>query len=110
MNFNELPEFSKDCKHLGKKYRSLPDDLEMFKKVLVEVPLGTDKHFAVLFQNEKVKIAKARFFCRYLKNNTMRIIYSYCEEKKEIIFIEIYYKGDQQRENQQRIRDFLKSV
>jgi len=110
MNFNELHEFSKDCKHLGKKYLSLLDDLEVFKKILAEVPLGTDKHFAVLFQNEKVKIAKARFFCRYLRNNAMRIIYSYSEEKKEIVFIEMYYKGEQARENQERIRAYIKSL
>jgi hypothetical protein len=109
MNFNELPEFKKDFKHLGKKYCSLPKDLDMFKKVLESVPLGTDKHFAILFQNELLKIAKARFFCEYLKGKAMRIIYAYCETKQEIVFIELYQKGEQQREDQQRIKDFLKT-
>ena len=61
MNFNELPEFKKDCKRLGEKYYSLPKDLERLKKVLETVPLGTDKHFAILYQNDIVKIAKACF-------------------------------------------------
>ncbi len=108
MNFNELPEFTKNCKRLGKKYLSLPEDLEVFKKVLEEVPLGTDKHFAVLFQNSELKIAKARFFCRFLKKNTLRIIYAYHPNKKEIVFIELYFKGEQAREDQQRISDYIK--
>lgn len=103
-----MPEFGKDCKRLGKKYLSLPDDLELFKKVLEEVPLGTDKHFALLFQNTELKIAKARFFCRFLKKNTLRIIYAYHFSKRQIVFIELYFKGDQNREDKRRIGDYIK--
>jgi len=110
MNFNETHEFKKDCKQLGKKYFSLPKDIETLKKILATVPLGTDKHFAILYQNEKVKIAKARFFCKSLKGSTLRIIYAYWEKKQEIVFIELYFKGAQQRENQQRIKDYLKQL
>jgi len=36
-NFNELPAFSKEFKRLAKKHRSLPDDLEEFKRVVEAV-------------------------------------------------------------------------
>ncbi|HAC15779.1 MAG TPA: hypothetical protein DCE78_07525, partial [Bacteroidetes bacterium] len=38
MIFDELTEFNKDLKKLIKKYRSLPDDLGVVKKVLEVTP------------------------------------------------------------------------
>ena len=35
MEFDELPEFQRDLKQLLKRYRTLRDDLEVLKKVLV---------------------------------------------------------------------------
>lgn len=110
MHFNALPEFEKDCKRLGKKYLSLADDLALFKKVLFEAPLGNDKHFAILVDTLDLKIAKARFSCRYLKKDSLRMIYAYNSSTATIIFIELYFKGDQEREDRERIRNFLNSL
>jgi hypothetical protein len=107
MNYNELPEFKKDYKALGKRFRSLSDDLDRFKKVLEVEPLGTDKHFAVLYRTDSVFIAKARFFCLTLKKSSLRIVYSYISQKQEICFIELYFKGDQANEDRQRIKEYL---
>jgi len=109
MNFNETDEFSKDFKRLSKKYRSLSDDLLEFKKVVSEIPLGSGKHFAILTAIETVKIIKARLFCRYLKGSSLRIIYAYCEAKKMIEFIEVYPKSEKEREDRQRINDYLRN-
>jgi len=109
MNYNELPEFRKKFKKLAKKYRSLPDDLLEFKKVLNQNPLGTSKHFNIITKNDKIIILKARFFSRYLKGSSLRIIYSYLETKTLIEFIEIYFKGKQENENRARIMSYLKS-
>ena len=109
-SFDELPEFSKEFKKYSKKYLTLAADLEEFKKVISTFPTGTGKHFNVLVDKETVKIVKARFFCRYLKGTSMRIIYSYCERKVTFIFIELYFKGDKPNENRQRIADFLKNI
>jgi mRNA-degrading endonuclease RelE of RelBE toxin-antitoxin system len=109
MNYNELPEFRKKFKKLARKYRSLPDDLLEFKKVLNQNPLGTSKHFNIITKNDKVVIVKARFFSRYLKGSSLRIIYSYLEKEKLIEFIEIYFKGDQENENRARINNYLKT-
>lgn len=40
MNFNELPEVAKEFKRMTKKYQSLPDDLEEYKRVITVEPLG----------------------------------------------------------------------
>ena len=108
-NFNELPVFSKEFKQFAKKYKSLPDDLKEFKRVLAAIPLGTGKHFNVVTKNEQRVIVKARFFCRYLKGSSLRIIYGYRENSAAIDFIEIYFKGDKENENRDRIAEYLKS-
>ena len=109
MNFSETNEFSKDFKRLSKKYKSLSDDLLEFKKVVTELPLGTGKHFVILHSQEKVKIVKARFFCKYLRGASLRIIYAYREGSVTIDFIEIYFKGDKENEDRERIKNYLKN-
>ncbi|MFH0798768.1 MAG: hypothetical protein V2A66_01160 [Pseudomonadota bacterium] len=108
MNFNETEGFGKDLNRLTKKYRSLPDDLEEFKKVVAAVPLGSSKHFAVLHNQGGVRIVKARLFCRYLKGSSgLRVIYAYHEGMQSIAFIELYFKGEQLREDAMRIQRYL---
>ena len=109
MNFKELPEFQKELKRLGKKYKSLPNDLQEFCKVVSTVPLGNGKHFNVIIQTEVLYVVKARFFCRYLKGSSLRIIYSYFAQEQLIEFIEIYFKGDKENEIQKRIKEYVKN-
>lgn len=108
MNFNETDEFAKAFKRLSKKYRSLPDDLLEFKKVISEFPLGSGKHFVILHSQEEIKILKARLFCRYLRGASLRIIYAYQESLAAIYFIELYFKGEQANENRALINEFLR--
>jgi len=107
MNYKATQKFEKDLKKLCKKYSSLDEDLEEFKKVLNSFPLGKDKHFAVLKDYKGTKVAKARLFCRTLKGSSLRIVYAYQEQSEVIEFIELYYKGSQTREDSQRIEDYL---
>lgn len=108
MNFSETAEFSKDLKRLVKKYRSLLEDLEEFKRVVAAVPLGSSKHFAVLHHRGDVRIIKARLFCRYLKGSSaLRIVYAYHEKVRLISFVELYFKGEGARENVIRIQRYL---
>ena len=110
MRFDSLAEFEKELKRLSKKYRSLPDDLEEFKKVISVIPLGTSKHFNVLHSVGNVKVVKARLFCRYLKGTSLRVIYSYDGAKIEFVFIELYFKGDKENEDRERIKKYLKGL
>jgi len=107
MNFDELPEFQKDCKILGKKYKSLNDDLKEFRNVVSAVPLGNSKHFIIITQIKVLYIVKARLFCRYLKGASLRVVYAYFEQEQKIEFIEVYFKGDKENENHDRIREYL---
>ena len=109
ITFDELPEFQKDCKRLGKKYKSLIDDLKEFRNVVSVVPLGNSKHFIIITQIEVLYIAKARLFCRYLKGSSLRVIYAYFEQEQRIEFIEVYFKGDKENENHDRIMEYLNS-
>lgn len=109
MNFNELPEFQKELKRLGKKYKSLPEDLQEFCNVVSIIPFGNSKHFKFIVQNEIFCIIKARLFCRYLKGDSLRIIYSYFEQNQRIEFIELYFKGEKENENRERIKEYLKN-
>ncbi len=107
-----LPEFNKDLKKL-KKFRTLKDDLDIFieKQLKLFHKLGIDNKGIVQISNlgiECPKIYKARkFACRSLKGkgsaSGIRVIYAYFEDDDCVEFIEIYYKGDKENEDRERI-------
>ena len=39
----------------------------------------------------------------------IRVIFVWEEEKQLVSFIEIYYKGDQENENRERLKEFIKN-
>lgn len=113
--FNEvkfLPEFEKDLKKL-KKFKTLKDDLEIFieKQLQLFHKLGIDNKGVVQISNlsiEYPRIYKARkFACRSLKGkgsaSGIRVIYAYFKDEDRVEFIEIYYKGDKENEDRERI-------
>lgn len=107
MNFNETDEYSKDFKRLSKKYRSLVDDFIEFKKIVSEMPCGVGRHFTIIHSQEEIKVIKARFFCRYLRGSSLRVIYAYKEVDNCIEFIQLYFKGEQENEDRDRIKKYL---
>ena len=114
MNFKNTAEFQKDFKRLSKKFRSLASDLIEFKKILNEAPLGIGKHFNVITKTDYLYVIKARFFCKSLKEKDLRVIYAYIEnhqiiEMVGIDFIELYFKGDKENEDRERIKEYLKN-
>ena len=62
-----------------------------------------------MIQTESLCIVKARLFCRYLKGTSLRIIYSYFEQEQKIEFIELYFKGDKDNEDRERIKEYLEN-
>lgn len=109
MNFKETPEFQKNLKRLRRKYPSLDEDLMEFKKVISLFPTGRGKHFAVLMARKGINIVKARLFCRYLKGSSLRIVYAFQETLDEVEFIEIYSKNEQETENRDLIKEYLRA-
>lgn len=106
-NFNELPEFSKEVKQFSKKYKSLFDDLEKFKQVVDIIPLGNTKHFNIITQTHGCTVVKARLFCKYLKGASFRIIYAFHSQSCKVDFIELYFKGEKENEDRERINNYL---
>jgi len=108
-SFNVTQEFKKDFKKLGKKHQTLDEDLEKLKKVLATTPTGIGKNFIVIHHSPAIKIVKARMACRALRDRSLRIIYAYFEQEQTIEFIELYFKGDKENEDRERIKEYLKN-
>lgn len=114
--FNEisrLSEFEKDIKRLSKHFRTLESDLQIFieKELRLYHKLKIDNKgiFQIPgLQIDYPRIFKAKkFACRALKGkgarSGIRVIYAYSEDKDKIELIEIYYKGDKDNEDRERI-------
>ena len=109
-SFDELDVFKKEFKRLFKKHNTLNDDFEKFKKVLAMYPTGVGKNFIIIHSSPKIKIVKAHMACRALRNNhLLRVMYAYFEQEQKIEFIELYFKGDKENENRERIKEYLKN-
>jgi len=114
--FNEIrkkPEFKKDVKKLAKRFPTLNEDLQAFieKQLKISHKLKIDNKgvFQILglgINYPKVYKAK-KFACKSLKGkgvfSGIRVIYAYYEEEDVIELIEIYYKGDKENEDRERI-------
>ena len=109
----ELPEFKKDFKKLSKRFPTLKEDLQVFidKQLNLFHKLNIDNKGVFQISGLKInypKIYKARkFACKSLKGkgafSGTRIIYAYYEKEDVMEFIEIYYKGDKENEDRERI-------
>lgn len=113
-----LPEFGKDKKKLLKRFRTLDEDLETFIDVQLKLfhKLGIDNgaivHISDLGITEPNIYKVMKFACKSLKGkgvqSGIRIIYSYLNTADQIEFIEIYYKGDKENEDYERIKKLYK--
>ena len=106
-SFNLLPEFAKEFKRLFRKYATLDEDLEKFKKVLLRFSTGVGKNFVVLHSTEAVRIVKSRMACAALRGNSLRVVYAYLPRTRTIEFIRIYSKAEREREDGGRIKKYL---
>jgi hypothetical protein len=109
MNYKITKDFFNEYKKLFKKYKSLETDLENFKNRFPGIDLTANKNFAILKREKNLIIFKARFFCKSLKGQTLRLIGVYYHEDGLVEFIEIYFKGNKENEDRERIREYLKN-
>ena len=107
INYETLTIFDKEYKKLFKKYRSLDKDMEVFKEALTVFPTGQSNNSQIVHDAGNIKVVKSRFFCRYLKGSTLRIVYAFHKVENRICFIEIYFKGEKENEDRQRIKDYV---
>jgi len=120
MDFEEIiytGTFSKDLKRLQKRFRTLSGDLEVFTKTQLilfhKIKLDNDgiKRVTELPLDYPPVYKAKKFACRSLKgtgaNSRISVIYAYLDSEDKIELIEIYYKGDKENENKERLRSYL---
>jgi len=109
MKFERLPEFDSDVKFLLKRFRTLQEDLQIVEKVLTVLPEERPP-FSVRIDHLGLKtcvIKVRKMACKALKGrgvqSGLRLIYAYFQEEETIVWVELYYKGDQETERRDRI-------
>jgi len=117
ITYKNTSGFEKDLKKLLKKFRTLEGDIEIAKKNAIELyHLRKIDNASVEpipnFCTEEVKICKLKkFACKALKGrgvkSGIRIIYAYSVVTNTVDFIEIYFKGEAENEDKERIRQYL---
>jgi hypothetical protein len=117
IEYRETVEFKKDLKKLTKRFPSLPDDIATVKKNAIELyhlhHIDNQSVFQInalkTVENEIYKLKK--FACKSLKgkgvHSGVRLIYAYSLSVLMVDLIEIYYKGDRENEDRERIKKFL---
>lgn len=105
--FSEIPEFTKELKKLSRRYQTLQGDIEDIKSILLNTPEGIGKNFTLLNSLSKVKIIKVRIHCESLRSRAIRMIYAYHRDRIEFVYIEVYFKGDKESEDRERIQEYL---
>lgn len=107
MKIIEGAAFQREFKKLQKKYKTLPADFDVLKAVLEDQPTGNSgKHWVILKQEGDKYIFKTRMMCRALKGSSLRVIYYYDGTTIELVYLEIYFKGNKASEDSKRIEDF----
>jgi len=118
IEYNETDLFQKDLKHLLKKFPTLKDDIEIAKKNAIELyhinKIDNQSVFPIQgFCTSKIKVYKLKkFACKALKGrgskSGIRIIYAFHLETSKVVFIQLYFKGEQLNEDKDRIKEYLR--
>lgn len=118
MNYDETEEFKRDFKKLLKKFSSLAEDLEVNKQYRIELFHCKEINSGSIFEiqgagnTDELKFFKVKKFqCKSIKGrgakSGIRVIYAYLPTNQKIVFLEIYFKTDQENEKKERITDFI---
>jgi hypothetical protein len=118
INYDETAEFKRDFKKLLKKFPSLAEDLEVNKQYRIELFHCKEINSGSIFEIQGAgsidgfKFFKIKKFqCKSLKGrgakSGIRVIYAYLSTDQKIVFLEIYFKTDQENEKKERIADFI---
>lgn len=120
INYITIPEFNKDFKTLLKRFKSLEKDFDNMKKYTLETFYEKSQPttgFVPIegFCSENYTSNKVRkFSCMALKGrgaaSGIRVIFVWEESKRNITFIEMYFKGDKENEDRNRLERFIKSI
>lgn len=122
MNFEQTGEFAKELKKFSKKWRSLPQDLDLLTAVINTLYFGGDnlpperiretffasKRAAILETITKDKeVVKIRLDSRDLNKDMLRV--TYIRHGQKVLLVELYSKNEKNREDAIRIKYNLKN-
>jgi hypothetical protein len=113
MTFEELDEYEKDLKKLLKRYKTLEEDMAIVKQVLniepKERPPFSYRIDGLGLKTCIIKIKKIA--CKSMKgkgaNTGLRLVYAHYETEQRIVLAELYYKGDKEGEDRDRILKYF---
>ncbi len=119
MKYEEDPKFQRDVKQLQKHYPSLREDLESAKRAAIEllhihkIDNRSIEKINQVRNTDDLQFYKIRSFaCRSLKGkgkrSGIRVIYACFPKRLQVVFLEMYYKGDKENEDKERIKEFRK--
>jgi len=117
ITYKNTSGFDKDLKRLLKKFRTLESDIEIAKTNAIELfhlkNIDNDSVEQIPnFCSDELKICKVKkFACKALKGrgvqSGIRIIYAYHVSTNTIDFIEMYFKGESENEDKEKIKQYL---
>jgi len=120
IQYVETSWFKKDLKKLIKRFRTLKDDLKVLQKNQIELlhlfEIDNGGTFELKgYKNPNYTIYKIKkIACKSLKGKGMksglRLIYAFNQNSFQISLLEIYYKGDKENEDYNRIKKFLINI
>ena len=114
MEISTLPEYERDLKKLFKRYITLYEDMDEVKAILKK---KSDARPPFSYRVEGLGINTCvikvkKIACKALKgrgvNSGFRLVYAWFEEEKKIVFVELYFKGDKEGEDRDRILNYFK--
>ncbi|MDP3735670.1 MAG: hypothetical protein Q8R39_04575 [bacterium] len=116
LTYSSTEEFERDLKRLLKKFHSLNEDIEVAKAFATELyhtqKINKQAIFPMpQFCTDEVLICKLKkFACKALKGrgvkSGIRIIYAFHVQTLKVEFIEIYFKGESENEDKDRIKAY----
>jgi len=117
IQYTETRWFKKDFNKLIKRFRTLKDDLEVLKRNQLELlhifKIDNGGTFELKgYENPNYSIYKVKkITCKSLKGkgnrSGLRLIYAFDQNLFQIALMEIYFKGDKENEDYDRIKNFL---
>ncbi len=120
ITYKNTSGFDKDLKRLIKKFRTLEGDIEVLKKNAIELfhLMNIDNNSVEPIPNfcsDELKVCKIKkFACKALKGrgvqSGIRVIYAYHVLTNKIEFIEMYFKGESENEDKERIKNYLSRI
>lgn len=120
IEYDATDVFQKDLKRLLKKFRTLKEDLETAKRSAIELyhlkRIDNRSIFPIPdFCTKEVQICKIKkFACKALKGrgvmSGIRVVYAFHATTFKVDLIEIYFKGEKENEDFDRIKEYIKNI